>query len=45
MNMPDERIRYLQQIPVFALRQMVNDRFPGPEQGLVGGRAASLRLI
>lgn len=31
MSMSNERIRYLQQIPVFALRQMVNDHFPGPE--------------
>ncbi|MCL7453422.1 MAG: hypothetical protein M8467_10295 [Anaerolineae bacterium] len=29
--MSDERIRYLQQIPVFALRQMVNDRFSGTD--------------
>ncbi|HSJ52995.1 MAG TPA: hypothetical protein VLC52_04540, partial [Anaerolineae bacterium] len=26
-----ERLRYLQQIPVFALRQVVNDHFPGDE--------------
>lgn len=29
--MSDERIRYLQQIPIFALRQIVNDRFAGSE--------------
>ncbi|MBN1136328.1 MAG: hypothetical protein JXM73_07070 [Anaerolineae bacterium] len=31
MSMPSDRVRYLQQIPVFALKQMVNDSFPGPE--------------
>jgi hypothetical protein len=31
MSVSNERIRYLQQIPVFALRQIVNDHFPGPE--------------
>ena len=31
MSISNDRIRYLQQIPVFALKQMVNDSFPGPQ--------------
>ena len=42
MSMSNERIRYLQQIPVFALRQMVSGHFPGPEgEARLGARLQS----